>query len=149
MATKASMSSTVAGRTVTATRSVLRVLARVQHAVGVAVDERLPRGLDDVLADAHRGPLALTVGQIDQHTDRRPGADAAVEYAHSEVLELHIVELRIIVGQRLAQRVVQRAHRALALGAFDVGGAARHDLDGRLGQRPLPGALLDVHAIAL
>src|SRR6185436_14633367 len=143
------MSSIVAGRIVTATRSVLCVLAGVEEAIGVAVDEGFPRSLDDVLADPDRGPLALAVRQVDQHANRRPRADAAIEDAYSEVLELHVVELGIVVGQRLAERVVERSDRPLSLGALDVTGAARHDLDGGFGQRPLARALLDVYAIAL
>ena len=56
-----------------ATASLLRC-AWMQQAERVPVDERLPRGLDDVLAHPDRGPLAFAVRQVDQHPHHRPGA---------------------------------------------------------------------------
>src|SRR5262245_12327708 len=147
--TKPSTSSTVAGRIVAGTGLFLRRGPRMEQAVGVAVDERFPRGLDDVLADPHGGPFALAVGQVDQHAHRRARADASVEHTHAEVLELHVIERGVVVGQGLPKRVVEGADRTLALGALDVARPARDDLDGRLGERLLARALLDMDAVAL
>ncbi len=73
------------------------------------------------------------------------------QYAHPEVLELHLVERRILVRQCLSQRGVERPHRALSLGRLDVARALRAHLHGRLSERRLVVAdpLLDVHAVAL
>src|SRR5947207_15932940 len=83
--------------------------ARVQQAVQIPVGERLPRGLDDVLRDADRGPRLLTVRHVDQDANDGSGPDALVEYSDTEVLELHRVELRVVVHERLPERVVQRS----------------------------------------
>ena len=66
----------------------------VQQAVDEALLERPPRRLDDVRADADRGPVALAVGGVEQHPGdgaRRPGA---VEDAHLEVGEVDPAERR-------------------------------------------------------
>ena len=43
-----------------------------------------------------------------------------VEHAHAVVLELHVVELRVVVRERLAERVVERADGPVPLGRLDV-----------------------------
>src|SRR5207247_10992041 len=101
--------------------------------------------------DPGRGPFLFAGGHVDQDTYDGAGPDALVQDADPEVLELHRVELRIVVRQSLAQRVVERADRTLALGRFDVARPFRPDLHGRLRERRLivRDAFLDVDAVAV
>src|SRR5436190_7241436 len=79
-------------------RSRLR-RSRMKQAVQVALRQGLPRCLDDVLRDPDRGPFLFAVGHVDQDTHDGAGPDALVQDADPEVLELHRVELRIVVRQ--------------------------------------------------
>ena len=113
------------------------------------VDERLPGGLDDVLRDADRAPLALAVGGVEQDAGDGAGAVALVEDAHLVVGQLDVGEVRVAVGDRRPQRPVERVDRAVALGDLDVALAVDHDLDRRLGLDPAVLALLGGDAEAL
>ena len=88
---------------------------------------------------------------VDQHAHHGAGAVRAVEHPDPEVLEPHVVELGVVVRERLAERGVERAHGPLAFGRLDVPRSLRAHLHGRLGERRLvvADALLDVHAVAL
>ena len=57
------------------------------------------------------GPLALAVGRVDQHAHHGAGARGLAQHAHAEVLQVDVLELRVVVRQRLAQRVVEGADR--------------------------------------
>ena len=72
------------------------------------VDERLPGRGDDVLGDADRAPDVAAVGGVDEHARRRAGAVVLVEDADLEVDELDVLQVRV----DLADRVAQRARRA-------------------------------------
>ena len=88
----------------------------VQHAVLDRVDQRLPAGLDDVLADADGAPDLVAVAGVEQHARHGAGALVLVEDAHLVVDELDVGQLRILPRDRLAQRGVERVDRAVALG---------------------------------
>ena len=69
-----------------------------------------------------------------------------VEDAHLEVDELDVAQVRVALADRLAQRLVERVHRAVALGRAHVALAVDPDLDRRLGLDAAVLALLDDHA---
>ena len=117
--------------------------------VGQRVDERLPRGGDDVLVDADRAPDVVAVGGVDEHARGRAGAVVLVEDADLVVDELDVLEVRVDLADRVAQRGVERVDRAVALGRADVALAVDPDLDRRLGLDLAVGALLDDHAPGL
>ena len=77
----------------------------------------------------------LIVGALDDHPGDRRGARLGRQDAHLVVGELHVLERRVGRRQRLAERGVERVHRAVALGDDHPRRAADLDLDGRLGQR--------------
>ena len=81
------------------------------QAVGHALDEGVPGGLDDVPCHAHGLPRGLAVGGLDEHAGDGVGAVRGIEDAHSEVDQLELVELGVGRGERLAQRVVERIDR--------------------------------------
>ena len=56
------------------------------------VEERLPRGLDDVLVHTDRRPRLLAVGRVDEHPRDRAGSALRVEHAHLVVGEVHALE---------------------------------------------------------
>ena len=73
------------------------------------------------------------VGGLDEHPGDRVGAVALVEDAHLVVDQLELRDLRVGLADRLAQRVVERVDRAVALAGDDVAGALGAQLDGGLG----------------
>ena len=75
----------------------------------------------------------LAVGGLDEHPGDGVGAVALVEDAHLVVDELELRDLRVGLPDRLAQRVVERVDRAVALADRDDARAAGAQLDGRLG----------------
>ena len=86
-------------------------------------------------ADADGDPRRLAVGGLDQHPGDRVGAVALVEDPHLVVDQLELRDLRVGLPDRLAQRVVERVDRAVALAGDDVPHAAGAQLHGRLGDR--------------
>ena len=123
-----------------AARPAPRLLGVLQR-----VHERLPRRGDDVLVDADRAPHVLAVGGVDEHARDRAGAVALVEDADLVVDELDVAQVRVDLGDRVAQRGVERVDRPVALGGADVALAVDPDLDRRLGLDLAVGALLDDH----
>ena len=113
------------------------------------VDECLPARLDDVLRDADRSPRLVAVGRIDQDARDRAGALVLVDDPHLVVHELDVAQARVEAGDRVAERPVERVHRAVALGGAHQPLAPRPDLDRRLGLDPAVLALLRDHAEAL
>src|SRR5918995_3761751 len=113
------------------------------------IDQRLPGRLDDVLRDADRAPFALPVGGVEQHPGDSPGAVVLVEDADLVVGQLDLGQVRVAVGDRLAQGPVQRVHRAVALGGANVALALHPDLDRGLGHHLAVLALLGDHPEAL
>ena len=63
------------------------------QAVGHALDEGVPGGLDDVSRHAHGLPRGLAVGGLDEHAGDGVGAVRGIEDAHPEVDQLELVEL--------------------------------------------------------
>ena len=80
------------------------------HPVLERVDERLPRGLDDVLRDADRAPHLVAVGGVEQHPRDRAGALGLVEDADLEVDEVDVREVRD--GSRRARRAARGRARS-------------------------------------
>ena len=72
------------------------------------------------------------VAALDDHPGHRGGALLGGEDAHLVVDQLHPLERGVGLGQRLAQRVVERVHRAVAVGHGVEVAAADRDLDRRL-----------------
>ena len=69
-----------------------------------------------------------------------------VEDAHLEVDELDVAQVRVALADRVAQRLVERVHRAVALGGAHVALAVHPDLDRGLGLHAAVRALLDDRA---
>ena len=92
---------------------------------------------------------SLAVGGVDEHARRRAGAVVLVEDADLVVDELDVLEVRVDLADRVAQRGVERVDRAVALGGAHVALAVDPDLDRRLGLDLAVGALLDDHAPGL
>ena len=70
--------------------------------------------------DADGDPRRLAVGGLDEHPGDRVGAVALVEDAHLVVDQLELRDLRVGLPDRLAQRLVERVDRAVALAGDDV-----------------------------
>ena len=107
------------------------------QAEGEPVDQRPPRRLDDVVPDADGDPRGLAVGGLDQHPGDRVGAVALVEDAHLVVDQLELRDLRVGLPDRLAQRLVERVDRAVAL-AGRRRSARRRRAASRSPRRPPP-----------
>ena len=88
----------------------------------------------------------VAVGGVEQHARDRAGRLPLVEDADLVVDELDVAQVRIGLGDRLAQRGVERVDRAVALRGADVALAIDPDLDGRLGLNLAVLALLGHHA---
>ena len=101
------------------------------------------RGRDDVRVGAHRRPLAVAVGRVDDHP--RPGGRrrVAVEDPDLVVVQVDAVDVRVERPQRLAQRGVEGVDGAVAVGGGVEDLAVDLDLDGRLGEQLAALALLD------
>src|SRR4051794_37698377 len=127
-----------------------RVLAPAgQHAGLERVDERVPAGLDHVLGDANRAPRVHAVRRVEQHARHGTRALALVEDADLEVHELDVAQVRVALADRCSERLVERVHRAVALGGAEVALALDPDLDARLGGHLPALALLDRDAPGL
>ena len=85
---------------------------------------------------------SLAVGGVEQDAGDRAGAVVRVEDAHLVVGELDVREVRVEVGDRQAERPVERVHRAVPLGGAHVAPPVDPDLDRRLGLDVAVGALL-------
>src|ERR1035437_4285107 len=116
-----------------------------QHAVLERVDERVPGGRDQVLRDADRAPHLVTVGGVDEHARDRAGALGLVEDPDLEVDQLDVAQVRVDLPDRSAQRLVERVHRAVALGVAHVALAVHPDLHRGFGVHLAVDALLDDH----
>src|SRR5690349_3887547 len=78
-----------------------------------AIDERDERRLDDAGRRADGGPSLAPVAMIDEHARGGRRALAPVDDANLVVLEMDRVDLGVRRGERLAQRRVERADRAV------------------------------------
>ena len=110
-----------------------------------AVDQRPPRRLDDVGADADRDPGRGAVAGLDQDPGDRVGAVALVEDPHLVVDQLELRDLRERLADRLAQRLVERVDRAVALAGHDVAHPLGPQLHRRLRHRLVAGPGLGDH----
>src|SRR5215467_6549370 len=61
------------------------------------VDEGVPRGLDDVVGDAHRAPRLVSVARGHEHARLGAGALGLVEDANLVVEQRHLAEVRVEV----------------------------------------------------
>jgi hypothetical protein len=113
------------------------------HGVGERVDQGVPGGLDDVVVDADGGPLPHPVGGVDEHPGGGAGAALPAEDADLVVGQRDAGQLRVPADQRLAQRVVQRVDRAVALGGADDPLAVHVHLDRRLADHDAVAPVLD------
>ena len=120
-----------------------------QHAGLQRVHERVPARLDHVLVHADRAPGVRAVGGVEQHARDRRRRLGLVEDADLVVDELDVGEVRIGLGDRVAQRLVERVHGAVALGGAHEALALDPDLDRGLGHHPAVLALLGHHAPGL
>ena len=68
---------------------------------------------------------SLAVGGIEQHPRDRARALGLIEDPHLEVDELDVAQVRVDLADRVAQRLVERVHRAVALGGAHVALAVR------------------------
>src|SRR5947209_9108850 len=119
------------------------------HPVLERVDQRLPRGLDDVLRDADRAPDFLAIGGVEEHACDRAGPFRLVQDPHLEVDQIDVAQPRVRLRQRLPERAIQCVDGAVALGGAHVALAVNPDLDRGLGLNPAVGALLDDRAPGL
>src|SRR6478672_1092620 len=78
----------------------------LEQPVHERVVERLPRGLDDVLTHADRGPRAIAVGRVDEDARDGAGALRGVQDSDLVVGEVHAVEGRVPRAERGPQRGV-------------------------------------------
>ena len=126
----------------TAPRSALTAASPGLERVLERIDERLPRGLDDVLGDARASSSERAVGGVEKNPRDRRRAVVLVEDPDLEVGQLDLGDLRVLLGDRRPQRPVERVDRTVALGGPDVALVADPELDRRLGLDPAVGALL-------
>ena len=91
----------------------------------------------------------MAVGGIQQDSGHGLGAVVLVEDPDLEVGQLDVGDVRMLLGDRIAEGAVERVDRAVALGGADVAGLADPELDRRLGLDPAVGALLGDDAEAL
>src|SRR5687767_5829415 len=75
--------------------STLRGDPGAQQPVGDAVDERLPRSLDDVAGHPEGLPRRLTVARLDQDPGDRVRAVRRVDDPHAVVDELEFLQHRV------------------------------------------------------
>src|SRR6266481_5827584 len=80
------------------------------------VYEGVPRGLDDVVGDAHRPPRLVAVARGDEHAGLGSRAFALVEDAHLVVEQADFAEVRIELLEGLPQRMVEGIDRPVARG---------------------------------
>src|SRR5690606_29290664 len=106
-----------ADRTSLASRSAEppRSLRGVEQTVDHRALEGPPGRLDDVRADADRGPVALAVGRGQQDAGDRARRFTIVEDAHLVVGQMDASELRVRTLDGSAQRGVDRVDRSVAL----------------------------------
>ena len=89
------------------------------------------------------------VGGVQQHARHRVGAVVRIEDPDLVVDQLDLGQVRMELGDRLAQRTVERVDRPLALGGADVAPPVHPDLDRRLRLHLAVIALLGDHPEAL
>src|SRR5207245_9338625 len=77
------------------------------------VDERLPRGLDDVVGDTDGAPGLVAIARGDEHAGLGGRALGLVQDAHFVVEELHGPEVRIELLESLTKRVVEGVDRTV------------------------------------
>src|SRR5207245_10425578 len=75
------------------------------------VDERLPRGLDDVVGDADGAPGLVAIARRDEHASLGGRALRLVQDSHRVVEELHGPWARRELLQSLTKRVVEGVDR--------------------------------------
>ena len=86
---------------------------------------RVPRGGDQVLGNPNRAPYILPIRGIDQHPGNGPGPLRLIEYPNLEVDQIDVLQMRMDLPDRVAQRPVQGMHRPVALGGAHIPLAAR------------------------
>src|ERR1035437_5638021 len=89
------------------------------QAVGDAVGQTDPAGLHDVGRDPNGVPRGHPIGVLHQNAGGGIGAVSSIEQADPEVDQLDLGQLGVGARQRLANRPVQRVHRAVTLGRDD------------------------------
>src|ERR1035437_4205154 len=99
------------------------------QAVGDAVGQTDPAGLHDVGRDPNGVPRGHPIGVLHQNAGGGIGAVSSIEQADPEVDQLDLGQLGVGARQRLANRPVQRVHRAVTLGRDDDPLAGRPQLD--------------------
>src|SRR5690625_1854646 len=80
------------------------------------VVECIEGGVDDVWRDADRRPALAGAATLDQHASHGFRPILRRQDAHLVVLQTYRLEYRIMWYQRLAQRLVEGIHRAIAIG---------------------------------
>src|SRR5438094_6019766 len=88
------------------------------------VDERLPRGLDDVVGNTDGAPGLVAIARGDEHARLGGRALRLVQDSHFVVEELHGPEARIELLQSLTKRVVEGVDRTVPR----RGGVLQHPL---------------------
>src|SRR5512133_1869538 len=78
------------------------------------IDQGFPTGFDYVLTDAHGAPTAAMGAPLDQHADVGGGAFVGVEDADLVIGQAHVGDLRIELGEAVAQADVERVEGAVA-----------------------------------
>ena len=86
----------------------------VQESVDERINERLPRSLDDVFAHPDGGPLASSVGRVEQHSGNGARALPRIENPHLEVGQADARQRRVGVTQRGTNGSIERVHGAIA-----------------------------------
>ena len=62
---------------------------------------------------------SVAVGRVEQHPRDRAGAVVRVEDPDLVVGQLDVGQVRMEIGDRVTERLVERVHRAVALGGAD------------------------------
>ena len=78
------------------------------------VDQGFPTGFDDVFADADGAPAAAVVAPFDQDADVGGGAFVGIEDADFVVGQADVGDLRVELGEALAQADVEGVEGAVA-----------------------------------
>src|SRR5450759_35747 len=110
------------------------------------VHQRLPRSLDDVLADAYSPPRLFAVAGLDEDARHGRRAFLLVKHAHLVVGQLDVLQRREAPADGDPDGAVERVNRAVALGGGDEPPSAAVYLDRRLGHHLAVLALLHDYA---
>src|SRR5215208_353097 len=113
------------------------------------VDERLPGGLDDVLADPDRAPDALAVGRVYENAGGGGGRPVLVEDADLVVGEVYLLQLRVVGLYSLSQCPIEGIDGPVALGGRDLTLPLDEELYRRLDRRLAVSPLLGDYAETL